>query len=82
MEQEYAGVVEEIGSDVLNVEFGDLVVGSIFTSDNTCEICQAGHQSRCINKVPMGPIGTQAERARVPPADSPWCPPRHNRTLS
>jgi threonine dehydrogenase-like Zn-dependent dehydrogenase len=38
-------------------------------SDNTCEICQAGYQSRCVHVVPMGSIGTQAERARIPLAD-------------
>ena len=42
MGHEYAGVVEETGSDVRNVKPGDFVVGSFFASDNTCEICQAG----------------------------------------
>ncbi len=45
------------------------MVGSFFASDNTCEICRAGYQSRCVHAVPMGAIGTQAEFARVPLAD-------------
>lgn len=69
MGHEYVGVVEEVGSEVTEIEVGDLVVGSFFASDNTCEICSAGYQSRCIDNVAMGSIGTQAERARVPHAD-------------
>ncbi|MBB5788846.1 zinc-dependent alcohol dehydrogenase family protein [Jiangella mangrovi] len=69
MGHEYVGVVEEIGSDVRAVRVGDFVVGSFFASDNTCEICRAGYQSRCVHAVSMGSIGTQAERARIPMAD-------------
>jgi threonine dehydrogenase-like Zn-dependent dehydrogenase len=70
MGHEYVGVVEEVGSAVKNVKVGDFVVGSFFASDNTCEICQAGYQSRCVHSVLMGAaIGTQAERARIPLAD-------------
>jgi len=69
MGHEYVGVVEQIGSDVKNVKVGDFVVGSFVASDNTCEICQAGYQSRCIHNVMMGAIGTQAELARIPLAD-------------
>ena len=69
MRHEYVGVVEETGAEVHNVKVGDFVVGSFFASDNTCEICQAGYQSRCIHYIGMGGIGTQAERARVPLAD-------------
>ncbi|MEV0110181.1 zinc-dependent alcohol dehydrogenase family protein [Nocardia sp. NPDC050799] len=69
MGHEYIGVVEEIGPEVADIAVGDFVVGSFFASDNTCEICRAGYQSRCVHNVPMGSIGTQAERARVPLAD-------------
>ncbi|MEN5073311.1 zinc-dependent alcohol dehydrogenase family protein [Isoptericola cucumis] len=69
MGHEYVGVVEEVGSDVQNVQVGDYVVGSFMASDNTCEICQAGYQSRCVHVEVMGAIGTQAERARIPHAD-------------
>ncbi|MDF3311229.1 zinc-dependent alcohol dehydrogenase family protein [Rhodococcus sp. T2V] len=69
MGHEYVGVVEQIGEDVKNVKVGDFVIGSFFASDNTCEICQSGYQSRCVHAVPMGSIGTQAEYVRVPLAD-------------
>jgi len=69
MGHEYAGVIEEVGSQVSTVRPGDFVIGSFFASDNTCEICQAGYQSRCIHAEPVGAIGTQAEYARIPLAD-------------
>jgi threonine dehydrogenase-like Zn-dependent dehydrogenase len=69
MGHEYVGVVEEVGSDVQTVTPGDFVVGSFFASDNTCEICRAGYQSRCVHAELMGAIGTQAEYARIPLAD-------------
>jgi threonine dehydrogenase-like Zn-dependent dehydrogenase len=69
MGHEYAGIVEEVGSAVSTIKPGQFVVGSFFASDNTCEICQAGYQSSCINREVMGAIGTQAELARVPLAD-------------
>ncbi|GHH75047.1 IMP dehydrogenase [Promicromonospora soli] len=69
MGHEYIGVVEQVGDQVRNVKVGDFVVGSFVASDNTCEICQAGYQSRCIHNVMMGSEGTQAELARIPLAD-------------
>jgi threonine dehydrogenase-like Zn-dependent dehydrogenase len=69
MGHEYVGVVTQIGSDVKSISIGDFVVGSFFTSDNTCEICQAGYQSHCVHRTLMGSIGTQAEFARIPQAD-------------
>jgi len=69
MGHEYVGVVEETGSQVSTVKPGDFVIGSFFASDNSCEICQAGYQSRCIHAEPVGAIGTQAEYARIPLAD-------------
>src|SRR5918911_4069361 len=69
MGHEYAGVVEQVGSEVKHIRVGDFVVGSFFASDNTCEICQAGYQSRCVHAELMGSIGTQSQRARVPLAD-------------
>jgi threonine dehydrogenase-like Zn-dependent dehydrogenase len=69
MGHEYAGVVEQVGDEVASIKVGDFVVGSFFASDNTCEICRAGYQSRCINAQPMGTEGTQAQLARVPLAD-------------
>src|SRR6266545_1023051 len=69
MGHEYVGIVEEVGSAVGTIRPGQFVIGSFFASDNTCEICQAGYQSSCIHREPMGAIGTQAELARVPLAD-------------
>ncbi|OMH34306.1 zinc-dependent alcohol dehydrogenase family protein [Tersicoccus sp. Bi-70] len=69
MGHEYVGVVTEIGDAVTTVKPGDFVVGSFMASDNTCEICRAGYQSRCVHVVPMGGVGTQAEYARIPLAD-------------
>jgi threonine dehydrogenase-like Zn-dependent dehydrogenase len=69
MGHEYVGTVEEVGSDVTTIKPGQFVVGSFFASDNTCEICQAGYQSRCVHAELMGTIGTQAEYARIPLAD-------------
>jgi threonine dehydrogenase-like Zn-dependent dehydrogenase len=69
MGHEYAGIVEEVGSEVDNIKPGQFVVGSFFASDNTCEICQAGYQSSCIHRQPVGAEGAQAEYLRVPLAD-------------
>ncbi len=67
MGHEYVGTVVETGSAVTSVKPGDFVVGSFCISDNTCEICESGYQSRCVNGGFVG--GTQAEFARVPQAD-------------
>jgi threonine dehydrogenase-like Zn-dependent dehydrogenase len=70
MGHEYIGVVEEVGADVTTVKPGDFVVGSFVISDNTCEICQAGFQSKCVHaEFVSQTIGTQAEKARIPHAD-------------
>jgi threonine dehydrogenase-like Zn-dependent dehydrogenase len=69
MGHEYAGVVEEVGSEVATIKRGQFVVGSFWASDNTCEICRTGYQSACVNRVPMGALGAQAELLRVPLAD-------------
>jgi threonine dehydrogenase-like Zn-dependent dehydrogenase len=69
MGHEYAGIVEEVGDDVQDIKPGQFVVGSFWGTDNTCEICRAGYQSACVNRVPMGALGAQAELLRVPFAD-------------
>ena len=70
MGHEYVGVVEEVGSEVRTLKPGDFVVGSFVISDNTCEICQAGYQSRCVHgEFVSMTIGTQSEKARIPLAD-------------
>lgn len=69
MGHEYVGVVDEVGPDVVNVKVGDFVVGSFFSSDNTCEICRAGYQTHCVHRGPGAVPGAQAEYARIPHAD-------------
>ena len=66
---EYAGIVQEVGSQVTTITPGQFVVGSFLASDNTCELCKAGYQSACVHKQPIGANGAQAEYLRVPLAD-------------
>jgi len=51
------------------IQAGDFVVGSFMASDNTCPICQAGYQSRCVHVEYVGAGGAQAQYLRVPLAD-------------
>jgi threonine dehydrogenase-like Zn-dependent dehydrogenase len=74
MGHEYVGVVEEIGGEVRNVKVGDFVVGSFVISDNTCEICRSGYQSKCVNASFVSRIGTQSDKARIPYADGTLVP--------
>ena len=67
MGHEYVGTVVEVGPAVTDIKVGDFVVGSFCISDNTCEICQSGYPSRCVNGGFMG--DTQAQYTRVPFAD-------------
>lgn len=69
MGHEYCGIVEEVGSAVKSVERGQFAVGSFFASDNTCEICRDGYQSRCEHVEYVGAGGAQAPLLRVPLAD-------------
>jgi threonine dehydrogenase-like Zn-dependent dehydrogenase len=70
MGHEYMGVVEQIGSEVSDLQVGDHVIGSFVISDNTCEICRSGYPSKCVHaEFVAQTIGTQAERARIPHAD-------------
>src|SRR5216117_2908410 len=69
MGHEYCGIVEAVGSAVRTIKPGQFVVGSLFASDNTCPICQAGYQSRCVNNQLVGAEGAQAPFLRVPLAD-------------
>ena len=69
MGHEYVGTVEEVGSAVEDVKVGDFVVGSFFSSDNTCEICRSGYQTYCVHRGPGAVPGAQADYARIPNAD-------------
>jgi threonine dehydrogenase-like Zn-dependent dehydrogenase len=66
MGHEYVGIVEQVGSGVRAIKPGQFVVGSFMASDNTCEICRAGYQSRCVHGEFAGAGGAQAEYLRVP----------------
>lgn len=54
MGHEHVGIVEEVGGEVRTIRPGQFVVGSFRASDNTCPICQAGYQSRCVQAELMG----------------------------
>src|SRR5881398_3256383 len=69
MGHEYVGIVQEVGTDVESIRPGQFVVGSFWASDNTCPVCRDGYQSACVNRVPMGALGAQADLLRVPLAD-------------
>jgi len=69
MGHEYCGIVEEVGAGVKSIRRGQFVVGSFFASDNTCEICHAGYQSRCAHVEYVGAGGAKAPLLRVPLAD-------------
>jgi threonine dehydrogenase-like Zn-dependent dehydrogenase len=69
MGHEYCGIVEEVGSAVRTITPGQFVIGSFFASDNTCPICRAGYQSRCVHLEPIGAEGAQAPLLRLPLAD-------------
>src|ERR671938_1145736 len=69
MGHEYCGIVEAVGGAVRNIKPGQFVVGSFFASDNTCPICQAGYQSRCVRGEYAAATGAQAPRVRVTLAD-------------
>ncbi|HLQ60182.1 MAG TPA: zinc-binding dehydrogenase [Gemmatimonadales bacterium] len=63
-----AGVVEAIGSDVISVRPGERVMLNPGISDYTCEFCQAGEHSQCVNYRLLGEHlpGTVAELVTVP----------------
>ena len=66
MGHEYVGTIVEKGDQVTTVELGDFVIGSFMLSDGTCEICQAGYQSRCVHAALMGTLGAQAASPTAP----------------
>jgi threonine dehydrogenase-like Zn-dependent dehydrogenase len=67
---EFVGVVESVGSDVRSVRPGDAVIAPFASSDGTCEFCQAGLQTSCVNVSFFGrDNGGQGEFVVVPYAD-------------
>jgi threonine dehydrogenase-like Zn-dependent dehydrogenase len=79
---EGVGVVEQLGSDVRDLNVGDRVVVCATISCGYCSYCRAGYYAQCDNANPNGPKagtasygspkamgrydGLQAERARIP----------------
>lgn len=70
---EFIGVVDEVGSEVSEVEVGDFVISPFSWSDGTCRNCQHGFQTACVHGGFFGQGGDgdggQAEFVRVPQAD-------------
>lgn len=74
---EFLGKVLEVGEDVGSVAPGDTVVAPFTTSCGQCFHCEQGLTARCIHGELFGWVeqgrglhGAQAERVRVPLADS------------
>src|SRR4051794_16917283 len=69
---EFVGVVEDAGTEVSNLDKGDLVIAPFAFSDGTCPNCQHGIPTSCMNGgfFPMNGDGGQGEAVRVPLADS------------
>src|SRR3954449_8866988 len=70
---EFIGVVDTVGDDVRDVAVGNFVISPFTWSDGTCQNCQAGFHSACVNGGVCGQgregDGGQAEFVRVPQAD-------------
>ncbi|HXC77403.1 MAG TPA: zinc-dependent alcohol dehydrogenase family protein [Candidatus Acidoferrum sp.] len=70
---EFVSVVEDVGSDVVGIAPGDLVVAPFTFSDGACAHCRAGWTSNCVNGGSFGNHGIdggQGEAVRVPFAAS------------
>jgi threonine dehydrogenase-like Zn-dependent dehydrogenase len=74
MGHEFAGFVEDTGTEVTTFKQGDLVIAPFAISDDTCRFCREGLQTSCAHpeaafwdEVPDE--GGQAEAVRVPLAD-------------
>jgi threonine dehydrogenase-like Zn-dependent dehydrogenase len=77
MGHEAIGIVEEVGSDVRNLNAGQLVVMPFAFSDGTCVFCHEGLHTACIHGGFFGTSevgGAQAEALRVPQADGTLVP--------
>ena len=70
---EFIGVVEQVGSDVVGIAKGDLVIAPFTYSDGTCAHCRAGWTSNCVAGGSFGNHGIdggQGQAVRVPFADA------------
>ena len=75
---EFIGVVDQIGSDVADLQTGDFVISPFAFCDGTCPHCRAGFHTACIHGRFFGQGGTddggQAEYLRVPKPTARWFP--------
>ena len=72
MGHEFIGVVDAVGSDVVTVKAGDLVVSPFLWSDGSCVFCREGLHASCLHggRYGWGDVdGGQGEAVRVPQAD-------------
>ena len=69
---EWMGIVEDIGSEVRSIKPGDRVIASYDFCDGTCEFCQKGLDSACLQGGlwGYGNEGGQAEAIRARFADA------------
>ena len=70
---EGVGIIEEVGTSVLNFHKGDKVLISLITSCGRCSFCKKAMYSHCSNggwQLGNKIDGTQAEYVRVPFADT------------
>jgi len=76
---EAVGTVLEVGESVTNVAVGDRVIVSCISSCGTCTYCRSGNPSHCLADEGASGIGwilghlidgTQAEKVRIPFADT------------
>lgn len=66
---EFIGVVETVGSEVKDVEVGDLVIAPFKYGDGVCAFCKAGMPTSCVHGGGFGDgvvDGGQGEKVRVP----------------
>lgn len=71
---EAVGTVEQVGPGVRNVRAGDRVLVSCISACGTCRFCREGRFGQCVNGggwiLGHNIDGTQAEKVRVPFADT------------
>ena len=72
MGHEAIGVVEDVGSQVMTIKKGDLVIMPFAFSDGTCVFCHEGLHTACVHGGFFDGYGTsaaQSEALRIPFAD-------------
>ncbi len=70
---EFIGIVDKVGTAVLDFQLGDRVVAPFVYCDGSCANCLAGWPNNCLRGAPFGNNGVdggQGEAVRVPFADA------------